>query len=188
MSSFSVLTRVNIVAPQCGHCVSAAPEFEKAASILDGIIHVAAVDMSQHGSLGQQYGIRGYPTFKLFGEDKNKPVDYQGQRTAQEFVQFSLTQTKEVITKRANKGQGGSQQQGGQQSRSKSGGKRSAGGASAGGVIELDDASFQQKVLESEEAWFVEFYSPSVMVMAKLVRTLPVPGSGVVETASDDEG
>lgn len=167
------------LAPQCGHCVSAAPEFEKAASILDGIIHVAAVDMSQHGSLGQPYGIQGYPTFKLFGEDKNKPANYQGQRTAQEFVQFCLTQAKDIITRRANKGQGGGQQQGGQQRKAKSGGsgKRASGGTSAGGVIDLDDSSFQQKVLQSEEAWFVEFYSPSVRVPANVVWALSNSGT-----------
>ena len=94
-------------------------------------------------------------------------------------MQFCLTQAKDIITRRANKGQGGGQQQGGQQRKAKSGGsgKRASGGTSAGGVIDLDDSSFQQKVLQSEEAWFVEFYSPSVRVPANVVWALSNSGT-----------
>lgn len=137
-------TRVRYLAPQCGHCVQAAPEFEKGASIVEGIIHFAAVDMSKHPSLGSQYGIRGYPTFKLFADNKDSPSDYQGQRTAQDFVQFCLTSTKEIITKRANRGQGTRSEQKGSQSRAGgAGGRKSgAGGTTSGGVIVLDDSNF----------------------------------------------
>lgn len=181
--------RVKILAPQCGHCVQAAPEFEKGAGIVDGIIHFAAVDMSQHPSLGSQYGIRGYPTFKFFGDNKNSPTDYQGQRSAHDFVQFCLTQVKEIITKRANQGAGGrgqgskSEQKGSSQSRS---GKKS-GGTSTGGVIELDDSSFEEKVLKSEEAWFIKFYSPSVNFLPNLVWALSADGSRMGKTSLHHE-
>lgn len=39
---------------------------------------VGAVDADQHKSLASQYGIRGFPTIKIFGANKNKPEDYQG--------------------------------------------------------------------------------------------------------------
>lgn len=39
---------------------------------------VGAVDADQHKSLGGQYGVRGFPTIKIFGANKNKPEDYQG--------------------------------------------------------------------------------------------------------------
>lgn len=68
------------------------------------MINFAAVDMTRYSSVGSSYGIRGYPTFKFFGGKKESPVDYNGQRTAQDFVQFSLTETKNVITQRANGG------------------------------------------------------------------------------------
>lgn len=140
---------MNNLAPQCGHCVQAAPEYEKGASILEGIIHFGAVDMSQFPSLGSQYGIRGYPTFKLFADNKEAPSDYQGQRSAQDFVQFCLTQAKEIVTKRANKGTGSRSEQKGR-SESKSGKGRSGGSSSSsGGVIVLDDSNFQQNVLQS---------------------------------------
>lgn len=60
--------------------------------------------MTKYQSLGGPYGIRGYPTFKFFGGNKQAPVDYNGQRSAQDFVQFALTETKNLITERANGG------------------------------------------------------------------------------------
>jgi protein disulfide-isomerase A6 len=66
------------LAPQCGHCVSAAPEFEKGARLLEGVINFAAVDMTKYGNVGSKYNIRGYPTFKFFGDNKNSPIDYSG--------------------------------------------------------------------------------------------------------------
>lgn len=36
--------------------------------------------------MGQKYGIRGFPTIKIFGSNKNKPRDFNGPRTAQGIV------------------------------------------------------------------------------------------------------
>jgi len=38
--------------------------------------------MTQHQSVGAPFGIKGFPTIKIFGYNKQKPVDYNGQRTA----------------------------------------------------------------------------------------------------------
>jgi protein disulfide-isomerase A6 len=46
------------------------------------------VNADEHRSLGGQYGVQGFPTIKIFGLDKKKPEDYNGQRTAQVPVQF----------------------------------------------------------------------------------------------------
>lgn len=43
-----------------------------------GVVKVGAVDADQHKSLGGQYGVRGFPTIKIFGANKHKPEDYQG--------------------------------------------------------------------------------------------------------------
>jgi len=39
---------------------------------------VGAVDMTEHQSVGAPYGIKGFPTIKVFSSNKQKPLDYQG--------------------------------------------------------------------------------------------------------------
>ena len=63
---------------RCGHCQSLAPAWKKAATVLKGVVNVGAVDADSHKELAGQYGIRGFPTIKIFGANKNKPEDYQG--------------------------------------------------------------------------------------------------------------
>lgn len=57
---------VEFYAPWCGHCKSLAPEYTKAAKALKGVMKVAAVDLDKYKTLGGPYGIRGFPTIKLF--------------------------------------------------------------------------------------------------------------------------
>lgn len=35
--------------------------------------------MTVHQSVGGPYGIQGFPTIKIFGYNKNKPKDYNGE-------------------------------------------------------------------------------------------------------------
>lgn len=39
---------------------------------------IGAVDADKHQSLGGQYGVKGFPTIKIFGANKHKAEDYQG--------------------------------------------------------------------------------------------------------------
>lgn len=43
-----------------------------------GVVKVGAVDMDKHQSVGGPYNVRGFPTIKIFGLDKQKPTDYNG--------------------------------------------------------------------------------------------------------------
>jgi len=63
---------------RCGHCQSLAPAWKKAAGALKGVVNVGAVDADAHKQLAGQYGIKGFPTIKIFGANKNQPEDYQG--------------------------------------------------------------------------------------------------------------
>lgn len=41
-------------------------------------MRLGAVNADEHKQLGGQYGIKGFPTIKVFSSNKNSPTDYQG--------------------------------------------------------------------------------------------------------------
>lgn len=43
---------VEFFAPWCGHCKALAPEYEKAAKVLEGIVNIGAIDADAHKDLG----------------------------------------------------------------------------------------------------------------------------------------
>lgn len=79
---------------------------------------MGAVNADQHQSLGQKYEIRGFPTIKIFGSNKNKPKDFSGPRTAQGFVDELFKELKNQVQDRlGGKKSGGSSGGGGSKSR-----------------------------------------------------------------------
>lgn len=142
---------IEFYAPWCGHCKSLAPEWKKAATALKGVVKVGAVDADQHKSLGGQYGIRGFPTIKVFGANKNSPEEYQGGRSSQAIVDGALNALKSLVKDRLSGKSGGYSKQSG------------GGGAGGGGgqdVVELTDDNFDKLVLGSDDVWMVEFFAP----------------------------
>lgn len=134
---------IEFYAPWCGHCQNLKPEYEKAATALKGIIKVGAVNADEHKSLGAKYGIQGFPTIKIFGDD-SKPEDYNGPRTAASIVDAALNMA-------------------GQKARKALGGKKSDNNSKtkdSKDVIELTDDNFDKMVMNSEDMWLVEFYAP----------------------------
>ncbi|TPX32840.1 hypothetical protein SmJEL517_g04140 [Synchytrium microbalum] len=102
---------VEFFAPWCGHCKNLAPEYKKAAEKLKGLAKVVALDCDEESNkpLCGQYQVQGFPTLKIFGENKKTPqgmnlfdshvilptlavlqvtatIDYQGPRTAKGIV------------------------------------------------------------------------------------------------------
>ncbi|XP_048830828.1 protein disulfide-isomerase A6 [Brienomyrus brachyistius] len=142
---------IEFYAPWCGHCQRLTPDWKKAATALKGVVKVGAVDADQHKSLGGQYGIRGFPTIKIFGANKNKPEDYQGGRTSQAIVEAALSGVRSLVKDRMAGKTGGSDH-----------GWQSGGGGSGSkkDVVELTDDNFDQLVLDGEEVWLVEFFAP----------------------------
>lgn len=137
------------------------PSWEKAARILKGVVKVGAVNVDVEKSLGQQYGIQGFPTLKFFGFNKKKdPEDYQGQRDAEGIANFAAQKVQQGVKNRikgkdtSSGGSGGSQSSGG--------GSSSGSGAGGSGdeVVVLDQTNFDALVLRSKDIWIVEFYAP----------------------------
>lgn len=69
---------------------------------------VGAVDADQHKSLGGQYGVRGFPTIKVFGANKRKPEDFNGARTAKGLVDAALDAIRKKIESQGGSSSGGS--------------------------------------------------------------------------------
>lgn len=118
-----------------------APEWSKAAKALKGIVKVGAVNMDEHQSVGSPYNIQGFPTIKVFGNNKNSPSDYNGGRTAQAIVDEALSQLRSIVKQRLGGGGGSS---GGGSSGGGSGGSKSS---DSKDVVELTDSNFESLVM-----------------------------------------
>lgn len=146
---------VMFYAPWCGHCQSFKPEYFKAAKLLKGIVNVGYLDADKHQSLAGQYGVQGFPTVKIFANNKQKPEDYDGPRSASGVVDAAKKHISSMLSQRLSGGGG-------------SGGGSSGSGGGGGGrktgspqdVIELTDSNFDELVLNSEDIWLVEFFAP----------------------------
>jgi len=77
-------------APWCGHCKSLVPTYEEVATNLKGIALVAKIDATVEEGLAHRYGIRGFPTLKLYkpGSKAKDMQDYQGARSASALANF----------------------------------------------------------------------------------------------------
>jgi len=95
---------VEFYAPWCGHCKNLAPSWEKAARALKGVIKVGAVDMTTDQDVGAPYNVQGFPTLKFFGSNKQKPLDYEGQRDAEAIVNFAMDKATKEVKKRLKGG------------------------------------------------------------------------------------
>lgn len=128
-------------APWCGHCQQLVPEYSKLATALKGVAKVGAVNADEHRSLGGQYGVKGFPTIKIFGANKKSPIDYNNQRTAQAIADAALAEAKKKVTEKLS---------------GRSGGGSSGGSGGSGDVVELTDSNFDKLVLQSDDVWLVE--------------------------------
>lgn len=164
---------VEFYSPTCGYCVQAAPEVKKAATALKGLAKIGVVDMTKHGSLGQPFNVKGFPTFKMLAE--GKPTDYNGQRTAASFVDAVTGQIAKVAKARLG---GGSSSSSSSSSKSSS----SSSGKSTGTVEHVTDAEFDDKVLNNVNELVVVFVGASWCGHCK--RFLPEYSTAAKELAN----
>lgn len=128
---------VEFFAPWCGHCKSLVPEYKKAATALKGIVKVGSVDADAHRELGGRFGVKGFPTIKIFAKNKKSPIDYSGPRNAQGLIDAAFKELRNVVNSRIGGGSSG-----GGSSGSKSGGS----GFESKDVVEVTDSNFDKVV------------------------------------------
>jgi len=74
---------VKFFAGWCQHCQQMVPEVKRLASLLEGSVHVAAVNCEKHSPICTKNNIPHYPTFKLWSRKKNiKGEVYDGESNA----------------------------------------------------------------------------------------------------------
>jgi len=81
------VTMVEFYAPWCGWCKKVAPIFEEAGEQLASTAKLGEVDCTQHKKVCQKFGVRGYPTLKIFRGSVDDHDAYTGAREVDVFVQ-----------------------------------------------------------------------------------------------------
>lgn len=128
---------VQFFAPWCGHCQQFVAEYKKLATALKGLVKVGALNVDKFKSIGKQYGVKGFPTIKVFGSNKDKPDDYKGTRTASAIASVAIAAVKRKVIATLD-------------------------GKDNDDVITLTDENFDRLVMNDKDntLWLVEFYAP----------------------------
>lgn len=83
---------VKFYAPWCGHCKTLAPKYEIVAKTFAGdknvVIASLNADESENRAIGSKYDVQGFPTLKFFPAGSDEPIDYEGGREAEAFVEY----------------------------------------------------------------------------------------------------
>lgn len=147
------ISMIQFYAPWCGHCKQFAPLYGELATILKGIVNVGAVDASSDGPLkriASDYGVNGFPTVKLFGDDKKKPLDVKS-RDPNDILTQVMQAIQTAVQERGNGGQSRGSS-GNSNSNSKSQGSSK--------VVQLTSANFAEKVYNNDQVLLVAFAAP----------------------------
>jgi protein disulfide-isomerase A1 len=80
---------VEFYAPWCGHCKNLAPIYEAVGEHFQNDKNVIIAKMDATANyVNPALGIQGFPTLKFFPSESNDVVDYEGDRTLEDIVEF----------------------------------------------------------------------------------------------------
>ena len=145
-------------APWCGHCKAFSPEYEKAAKALKGVFKIAAIDASSEKQIGGKYGIRGYPTVKFFGLNKQNPEEYNQARTADAIINFMFDKARNIVNSRLNIKTSNSNTKTNNNHNTNT--NNNSNNQQKNDVIELTDDNFDDLIFNDDSMWLVAFYAP----------------------------
>jgi len=148
---------VEFYAPWCGHCKKLTPEFKKAAEEMDGVVKFGALDMTVHGSAGSAYNVKGYPTLKFFLKNKSlPPFDYSDEREAAFMVDFAMSQVRRERGEEEDPNREKPKKKPNENEGVDDGWHKKK----IAYITEINKDNFDELVLQSEHAWFLELYAP----------------------------
>jgi protein disulfide-isomerase-like protein len=78
---------VKFFAPWCGHCVRMAGAWEELSNAGTGAV-IADLDATQFQAVSSKYGVRGFPTIKLFTKTDKSGKAFQGARDVESLKKF----------------------------------------------------------------------------------------------------
>ncbi len=117
--------------------------------------------MTTDEEVGKPYDIKGFPTLKWFGFDKNKPLAYEQARETDDIRNFALTQLRKEVDARMNKKE---KKPDGDKKEKKPDGekkeKKSQEPVTDRDVVVLTDSNFDDVIYGSKDIWMVELYAP----------------------------
>jgi thioredoxin 2 len=88
---------VDFWAPWCGPCKTMAPQFVKAAHLLEPELRLAKVDVEAEPGLGSQYGIRAIPTLIVF-KNGRELARHSGALAAESIVDWTRGQLRKAVS------------------------------------------------------------------------------------------
>ena len=133
-------------------CENLVPQYTLLGNIAAGIYHIAFVDTStpEGQSIGEKFdGTKTSPSLLLFGDDKQQPTKYRGEKDAQNMLQSIMELALETLRTRAGPGGGGGDSRG---SSSGGGGGSGRGGTKSGGaskVLQITSENFGSEILNN---------------------------------------
>jgi len=142
---------IEFYAPWCGHCKRLAPTWEDLA-LSNPSFKVAKVDCTVEKDLATRFGVKGFPTIKLFKDGQTEIVDYKGPRTLEGFTEFASKTEKKTETTQETKSTPPTETKPVETKPVDTNPEKTS------DVLVLTDSTFEETTKQG--VWLVEFYAP----------------------------